>query len=550
MPDLSPMRFRLWLRWALAASVLLALSLTQAAAQQNSPPLPAAQQEFQQGLLALQSGHFADAVEKFTAARRGHPHDARIRNFLGIALAALGRNSEAAAQYQQAIRLDPVMEDAYRNLGFLEWNLHHLTAAVKALTRAVELSPHDSFAHYYLGRVYLDGQQYAQACEQLEQSRAAWPNDAGFLIEAAQAYAALGRAQEAGALLRRAVNLPLDDAQAAATASVLLHIGEHSSAVSLLRRVADSSSADKAWARFDLALAELAAGHYDDALRDARQYTETAVPPAAPGPQLASAWCLIGIANARLARTEAAVNAFQKAAELAPQQEENWLNLTRELMDMSRYADAIAQVQQGLAANPQSYALHLRLGAAQMAAGRYPEAEAVFRELVAAGDPLPTSYVGLAQVLLRLGRAQEAVAELSAARQKLGPNFLISYFLGLALEHAGKPAPALAAFQEAARQNPASADVHIGIGKMELASGHPQQAIPQLQQALRLDAGNRQARRLLSAAYRRIGDTQNATRYAQAGADAPELSPRDLIGDFFLPKWQVPPSTPPQSSRN
>lgn len=540
--------------WALAAGLLLAAGITPMDAQQNPSSFPGADQEFQQGLLALKDGHFPAAVEHFTAAKRDHPNDPRIRNFFGIALAALGRNSEARAEYQEAIRLDPGMEDAYRNLGFLEWNRHHLQAAVKALTRAVALSARDAFAHYYLGRVYLDMQQYRPALEQLEQSQAAWPEDAGFLIEAAQGYAALGREQKANALLHRAVQFPLNDAQAASAASLLLQIGDHASAISLLRRLADASSGGKGWARFDLALAELTAGDYDQTAVDAQQYAGTVVADASGSSQLASAWCLVGIANARQARTEAAVNAFRKAAELAPAQEENWLNLTGELMEASRYAEAVAGVQQGLASNPKSYALHLRLGAALMAAGRYPEAEAVFRELVTAGDPLPTSYVGLAQVLLRLGRAQEAVAELSAAGQKLGPNFLISYFLGLSLEHAGKPSAALAAFQEAAQRNPASAEAHIGIGKMELASGHPKEAIPQLQQALRLDANNRQARRLLSAAYRRTGDTQNAAKYAQAGADGPEVSPRDLIGDFFLPKWQFPPAaahpSQPQSSRD
>ena len=78
--------------------------------------------------------------------------------------------------------------------------------------------------------------------------------------------------------------------------------------------------------------------------------------------------------------------------------------------------------------NPNSYALHLRLGAANMAAGHYAEAETAFRDLVTAGDPLPTSYIGLAQVLLRTGRAEESVAELTAARQKLGANFQSAIF--------------------------------------------------------------------------------------------------------------------------
>src|SRR5207253_3237860 len=85
----------------------------------------------------------------------------------------------------------------------------------------------------------------------------------------------------------------------------------------------------------------------------------------------------------------------------------------------------------------------------------------------AAGDPLPTSYVGLAQVLLRTGRAEEAVSELAAAGKKLGPNFLISYFQGLALDRAARPAEAISAFQDAIRLNPGSSEAHLGLGKTE-----------------------------------------------------------------------------------
>ena len=183
---------------------------------------------------------------------------------------------------------------------------------------------------------------------------------------------------------------------------------------------------------------------------------------------LAPVWSLIGIADAWLGLRKQALDGFRKASSLSPHQEEHWLNLTRELMEQGLYADAVSGAQDGLRSLPNSYALHLRLGAAYLAAGHYPEAEATFRELVIAGDPLPTGYVGLAQVLLRTGRAEEAVTELNAAQRKLGANFLICYFRGLALDRAAKPKDALSAFQEAAQMNPNSAEAHLGLGKTEL----------------------------------------------------------------------------------
>ena len=159
---------------------------------------------------------------------------------------------------------------------------------------------------------------------------------------------------------------------------------------------------------------------------------------------------------------------------------------------------------------------------------------------MAAGDPLPASYVGLAQVLLRTGRAEEAVAELTAAQRKIGPSFLLSYFRGLALVRAAKPAEALSAFQEAIKQNPSSTEAQVGIGETELKLGKIAAAIATLKKIAESDPKNKQARRLLSTAYRRAGDVPNATRYAQPEAADPAPSEKDLIGDFFLPEWQSP----------
>ncbi|MGA2353747.1 MAG: tetratricopeptide repeat protein [Terriglobales bacterium] len=499
---------------------------------------------FQRGLTALQDNRYADALEEFTAAEREHPDDARIHNFRGIALARLGENAKAAAEYQESIHADPRMEDAYRNLGFLEWTEHQLEPARHALERAVELSPSDSFAHYYLGRVELEGQRYPQAIQELETSRVTLPADADFSIQLANAYVALGRRDDAHKLLDPLLTLSLNDAQSIQVVSLLLAVHQNDAAINLIQRLnARPSAADMRWLKFDLALVYLLTGNDEKALVAAHNYPDSLPQAASKSAESPDAWSLIGIACAHLGQGERSVNAFRQAAILAPGEEERWLNLTRELMELNRYPDAISAAQNGLAANPKSYALHLRLGAAQLSAGHYAEAESVFRDLVVAGDPLPTGYVGLAQVLLRTGRAEEAASELADAQQKLGPNFLLSYFRGLSLDRAGKPSEALIAFQEATRLNPDNAEVHLSLGKTDLALGRVNRAIAELQEALRLNPSNVQAKRLLSQAYRRAGDTKSAEKFATASADPPPPGPEgDLLGDFFVPHWQAPPS--------
>jgi tetratricopeptide (TPR) repeat protein len=497
---------------------------------------------FQRGLEALKENRMEDALAELAEAKRENPDDARICNFLGIVLVRLGKHEEAATEYREAIRLDPQMEDAYRNLGFLEWNEHQLEPAREALDRAVELSPNDWFAHYYLGRVLLDEQLYAQAIREIESSKVPLPDDTSFSIQLATAQIAVGNKDQARKLLQHLAAVPLDGRQSVHVASLLLALRENDAAIGIIeRRLSKKPPApENAWRQFDLALAYLLAGNYDKAIAQADSYQSlTRGDPKAP--ESAEAWTIVGIAAADLKQNERSLDAFHHAATLAPETEEHWLNLSRELMELSRYPEAISAVQDGLAANPKSYALHLRLGAAQLAAGHYAEAENVFRTLVSAGDPLPTGYVGLAQVLLRTGRADEATTELAVAQQKLGPNFLISYFRGLASERAGKPEEAITAFQDALKLDPNNAEAHLSLGRAEMGAGHLDAAITELQEALRLSPNNDQARRLLSKAYARAGDTKQAATLAATSLNTPENVDADLLGDFFVPQWQMPP---------
>jgi superkiller protein 3 len=503
--------------------------------------LPAQGDAFQRGLTALKENRLEDALAEFTAAERENPENARIRNFRGILLAQMGKHAEAATEYQEAIRLDPLLEDAYRNLGFLQWSEHQLAPARESLQHAIRLSPDDSFAHYYLGRVELDAQQYEQAFHELEVSRQPLPADVSFLIEAAAGYIALGRKEDARKSLAQLMNLPLSDAQSVGVASLLLSIHENGSAIGILQTLNKNRGVARAsWTQFDLALGYLLAGSYDKAAEEALVCINAKTVEGRESLKPAQAWSLIGIAYAHLNRGEESVEALRRAATFAPHEEEHWLNLTRELMELSRFPEAVAETQNGLAVNPKSYALHLRLGAAYLAAGRYAESESIFRDLVAAGDPLPLGYVGLAQVLLRTGRAEDAATELADAEKKLGPKFLLSYFRGLALAHAAKSAEALAAFQQAVQLDPNNAEARLNLGKTQLTLGHVNEAIPELQETLRLDPGNTQAKRLLSQAYRRAGDTKNAAKYAESSTESPAEPANDLIGDFFVSEWQLP----------
>jgi tetratricopeptide (TPR) repeat protein len=489
---------------------------------------------YQQGLTALQQNRPAEALAVLTAAEQENPSDAAIRNFRGIALAQLGRGDDAAGEYREAIRLDPQMVDAYRNLGHLEWTERHPDPARAALKKALDLSPDDPYAHYYLGRVELDLKNYADAMEHLDKSRSVWPQDAEFYLQATAGYASLHRTADGHGVLARVQHFDLTDTQSVRLGALRIACEQPGEGIAVFQRL-ETHYPNADWAQFDLALAYLEASQPAEAERTARSIPESK--------RSGAAWTVIAIAEAEMQRHEEAIRAFRRAAEIAPQEEDRWLDLTRELMEQLHYVDAVAAAQQALEHLPRSYALRLRLGAAYMKSARYKEAEEVFRDLIAKGDPEPTSAIGLAQVFMREGRPEDAAEVLEEAQKRLGSSFLLIYFRGIVLSRTARPEEAVQQFREAVRLNPRSAEAHQWLGKAELRAGQVDQAIVDLKEALRLDPHNQPAARLLAQAYAIRKQPDQAARYLRKiePGEVPKTV-GDESADFFFPAWESPPT--------
>ena len=70
------------------------------------------------GLELFQKQLYAEALQEFEAARSLSPENPAIENALGITKTKLGRVPEANQHYLNAIRWNPKLEDAHKNLGF------------------------------------------------------------------------------------------------------------------------------------------------------------------------------------------------------------------------------------------------------------------------------------------------------------------------------------------------------------------------------------------------------------------------------------------------
>ena len=160
-----------------------------------------------------QVAHWRDSVAVWTRAIAASPDDAFAHNNLGVALAELGQNDEAFAQYEAAVRIHPGYADAHYNLAgrlldqkrFAPAHHHYLEAiriqpdragarfglaiclvaegkladAVREMTNAVELDPGNANFRFNLAVMLLGQGKREPAAKQLEAALALDPDHAG-----------------------------------------------------------------------------------------------------------------------------------------------------------------------------------------------------------------------------------------------------------------------------------------------------------------------------------------------------------------------------------
>lgn len=116
--------------------------------------LPSTASNVQRALLLSESGKASEAVDVIAPLAASKP-DADVLNAYGIALAQLGRASEAVQQFQRVLSIDPNNAPAHQNLGIAALTAGDVRAAEEHLNRALQLNPRLPLALNTLGVVYV-----------------------------------------------------------------------------------------------------------------------------------------------------------------------------------------------------------------------------------------------------------------------------------------------------------------------------------------------------------------------------------------------------------
>src|SRR5208283_448350 len=108
------------------------------------------------------------AGNEFRRALELNPNSGPVHSAYALYLARLGRSSEAIAEAERGLQLDPISLVAHHMVAYCYYSARQYDLALDQIRKASELnlvSP-DSWIHWTLGIIYRDKDNYEKAIEQ------------------------------------------------------------------------------------------------------------------------------------------------------------------------------------------------------------------------------------------------------------------------------------------------------------------------------------------------------------------------------------------------
>ena len=135
---------------------------------------------------------------------------AKARYLVGIEFTKARKYEDAAAEYQQALILDPKMAAAYHEIGFAYLKLGKYEESIEALKQAVTLKPDNADTHFQLALAYKALTRWENAAEAFEKSIELKPENPSTHYQLGQVYEKLDDTDAAFNTYREAVRLNAD----------------------------------------------------------------------------------------------------------------------------------------------------------------------------------------------------------------------------------------------------------------------------------------------------------------------------------------------------
>lgn len=319
------------------------------------------------GVIALQAGQSAAAVEWISRAAALAPNNAAVHSNLGEAYRHLGRIEEAVTSFQRALALQPDHLDALNNLGSARTAQGRLDEAISCFQHAL-VKQDSAQTRYNLAMALVAKKNFGAAIAHLQEAIAlhsAFP----------AAYAVLGN------LLK--LEGRIDDAIVRYRQSLAL----------------DPNSAET---HYNLGVALTTQKRIAEAVVCFRRALEL-------NPGFAAAHNNLGLIFEQEGQFDDALGCFRSALTLVPQFTEAYYNLAELARRRGQFDEAIAAYERALALRPTLADAHNNLGVIHKIQGNFDAALAAYRCAIEGRPDFVDAHNNLGNLLKEQGSVTEAI---------------------------------------------------------------------------------------------------------------------------------------------
>jgi tetratricopeptide (TPR) repeat protein len=483
--------------WGAALIALLGLIPPPYAAGQSQQNVSSARDHLQRGATFLDQHNIPKALEEFQAAVRLAPLDASAHDNLGIAMAASGRNEEAAKEFEEAVRLsedfaqahlhlalaydqlerrpeaiveyeatlrlEPDLIDARYALSADCWKVGDIDGAIQLLRRVIKQNP--VFAdevHYNLGLELKQAGKVDEATQELKTAVSLRPNSLKYHV---------------GLCQMLTENLELDGAMQCAHEAIAL-------------------APENPEPYYDLAEALRLKGDFEGALAQLRRVIEL-------NPNFPRAHRQLGLVLRQQGSYQAAAQELQEAVRDDPADAEVRYYLGSVFLKLNDLDRAQENLAEAVRIDPYNSAAHItyagvlnRVDKSEDAQQEIKKAQELDRLKANAGRS--RILLGTAGAHLKKGEIDAALGVLRQAVD-LSPEYTEAHFqLALAMQKKGSPPVAVEkALRRVIELNSKFPPAHLQLGLLLLKAGRTDEATKELREALTLAPSLVEAHRAL-----------------------------------------------------
>jgi predicted Zn-dependent protease len=456
----------------------------------------------------VRSRQWDEGLAALAPLLRREPRDPAALNLAGLALIGKGETANAEKDFARAVAAAPEFVPALKNLSISEFNTHDYASAEKHLQTAEKLNPGDPVVHEYLGEIFYQQKACRQAAEELAQA-----GEAALRRPVVGAHLALCDLQlkeqdKAFAVLDTLSPGQLDAQTQLQLAVALNQAGAPARALPYLAamRAASPDSYDVA---YDLAVVELETKDFPAVVSISKELI-------AAGHESSELDNLLAHAYEGSSENQQALDAYRRAIVLAPNDEQNYLDLASLCLDRNALAAGLTVVHVGLSQLPHAERLLFMRGLIYATQGDFEKAESDFALSDKLSPQKELGAIGLGAAYLQTGHDAQAIAMLRDRLRRTPGNANLLYLLGESLlENGASPdtpayVEAQTALEKSTRLNPSLCEPHLALGKIYLDENRNREAVQQFEQARRIEPAEPSAYSHLAVAYRRLGQTEKA----------------------------------------